>query len=719
MLTGRRGAPLQNAICHPDLHALAISPGEPEAHDQRDIIANRKPFERAHPLAVVYADDICHPDKLAEIGSSSWFKISSVSLACLMHAVRTPETRVALSNPGSKPRVVLRSLSWTGGFLDGATIALAEDLTTLIGGRGTGKSTVIESLRYVLDIPPIGQAAQRDHEAIVRDVIETGTIVELVVDAVTPDHARFTIQRTVPDAPVVLDAAGTVTKMTPADVVGEIEIFSQHELAEVAQQPANVAQMIQRFAGEPGSDDMVAVQHQLAENRSKLRRVEREQAKLDEALSEIPRLEEAAQHFEKTEWTKQLGEQQRLSKDKSIITQGANRISAAAEGVEVFAGEDVVGALRGQFGGIDESPHKAMLDGVAKATQRLADTIEAALQTMQTALAAASTEIEGIRSAWTSATDPQRARHATIIRELKAEGHDPDRFIATTNRLNELRDKVSQRVVLANRREALHAERQTLLGELYTAETAARRRLGAAVKKANKATDGVVLAKPIPAPDRSEFIAIVNHHIKNVRRPLLDAVDRADFSPRAFVDAVREGADKLDSAFGLKGAQWTNIEAAGEPFLREFEEHVVGYAVEVRLDVSAEDSSGRQYRTLDSLSKGQRATALLLLLLGASQSPLIIDQPEDDLDNRFVYAGLVKKLRGLKGIRQIIVTTHNANVPVLGDAELIVTLEGDGQHGWPVEEKTGSLDKPQVRVIAEDILEGGHTAFDTNMRLYR
>jgi len=58
-----------------------------------------------------------------------------------------------------------------------------------------------------------------------------------------------------------------------------------------------------------------------------------------------------------------------------------------------------------------------------------------------------------------------------------------------------------------------------------------------------------------------------------------------------------KAADKLDSAFGLKGAQWTNIEAAGEPFLREFEEHVVGYAVEVRLDVSAEDSSGRQYRT--------------------------------------------------------------------------------------------------------------------------
>ncbi|MGB6583494.1 MAG: hypothetical protein WBF34_36815, partial [Streptosporangiaceae bacterium] len=65
------------------------------------------------------------------------------------------------------------------------------------------------------------------------------------------------------------------------------------------------------------------------------------------------------------------------------------------------------------------------------------------------------------------------------------------------------------------------------------------------------------------------------------------------------------------------------------------------------------------------------ALALLLLLLGASTSPLIIDQPEDDLDNRFVYNGIVQRLRSLKGSRQVIVSTHNANVPVLGDAELV------------------------------------------------
>lgn len=118
------------------------------------------------------------------------------------------------------------------------------------------------------------------------------------------------------------------------------------------------------------------------------------------------------------------------------------------------------------------------------------------------------------------------------------------------------------------------------------------------------------------------------------------------------------------------------------------------------------------------MSKGQRATALLLLLLGASKSPLVIDQPEDDLDNRFVYDGIVQRLRDLKGTRQIIASTHNANVPVLGDAELIVALEGDGQHGWPVEDGIGSLDDAVIRALAESLLEGGPAAFNARQHLY-
>ena len=151
--------------------------------------------------------------------------------------------------------------------------------------------------------------------------------------------------------------------------------------------------------------------------------------------------------------------------------------------------------------------------------------------------------------------------------------------------------------------------------------------------------------------------------------------------------------------------------------MREVEEKSVGLAVEVQLNVASKGAPV-EWRRLEDLSKGQRATALLLLLLGASMSPLVIDQPEDDLDNRFVYDGVVQKLRSLKGTRQLIVSTHNANVPVLGDAELVVTLEADGQHGRTATDGVGSLDNPKVRKYAEDLLEGGRTAFDARKRLY-
>jgi DNA repair ATPase RecN len=76
------------------------------------------------------------------------------------------------------------------------------------------------------------------------------------------------------------------------------------------------------------------------------------------------------------------------------------------------------------------------------------------------------------------------------------------------------------------------------------------------------------------------------------------------------------------------------------------------------------------------------------------------------------------RLRDLKGVRQIIVCTHNANVPVLGDAELVVTLEGDGQNGRMVADGVGSLDVQSVRACAEDLLEGGRDAFNARKHLY-
>ncbi|GMA35600.1 hypothetical protein [Demequina litorisediminis] len=223
------GAPLQRMITHKEIHALGVTPGMPPAKDQENILANKSPYEREHPLIAIHADDIMHPDTLSTEGATTWFKMSEPSLAGLKHALRTPETRVSVTDPSSRSRVLLREISWTGGFLDGQKVPLAEDLTTVIGGRGTGKSTLVESIRYVLGIAPIGSAAQKDHSDVIKNVVQTATRISLAVDVFSPEPGRFTIERTVPDPPIVRDAAGTATSQMPRDIVGSLEIFGQHE----------------------------------------------------------------------------------------------------------------------------------------------------------------------------------------------------------------------------------------------------------------------------------------------------------------------------------------------------------------------------------------------------------------------------------------------------------------------------------------------------------
>jgi DNA repair exonuclease SbcCD ATPase subunit len=128
---------------------------------------------------------------------------------------------------------------------------------------------------------------------------------------------------------------------------------------------------------------------------------------------------------------------------------------------------------------------------------------------------------------------------------------------------------------------------------------------------------------------------------------------------------------------------------------------------------------GKLYRTRDfsQLSLGQQQSVLLALVLSAeSNRPLIIDQPEDNLDGEFIYSTLVPVLRRAKERRQVIIVTHNPNVAVLGDAELIVVMKAMSDHGSIV--SRGSIDHVETRDAACAILEGAKEAFLRRARMY-
>jgi hypothetical protein len=124
----------------------------------------------------------------------------------------------------------------------------------------------------------------------------------------------------------------------------------------------------------------------------------------------------------------------------------------------------------------------------------------------------------------------------------------------------------------------------------------------------------------------------------------------------------------------------------------------------------------------EGLSVGQRCTAVLALLLAHDDVPAIIDQPEEDLDNEFVYRELVPLLREIKEKRQLLIATHNANIQVNADADLILALEVQSEHGKvkKIDNQNciGALDRSAVRQAVEEIMEGSEEAFRSRFEKY-
>ncbi|MFN6401706.1 MAG: hypothetical protein ACK449_17590 [Planctomycetota bacterium] len=116
---------------------------------------------------------------------------------------------------------------------------------------------------------------------------------------------------------------------------------------------------------------------------------------------------------------------------------------------------------------------------------------------------------------------------------------------------------------------------------------------------------------------------------------------------------------------------------------------------------------GETYKESLSLSTGQKCTTVLPLLLLESANPLLVDQPEDNLDNRFISEAVVEAILKMKSRRQMIFVTHNPNIPVLGDAERVFVLDSDGATARKSNE--GTVDECKREIV--NLLEGGENAF--------
>lgn len=120
------------------------------------------------------------------------------------------------------------------------------------------------------------------------------------------------------------------------------------------------------------------------------------------------------------------------------------------------------------------------------------------------------------------------------------------------------------------------------------------------------------------------------------------------------------------------------------------------------------------YKPTDILSTGQKCNAILPILLMDSDRPLVIDQPEDNLDNGLIHSLIVKSILKVKKHRQLLFVTQNPNIPVLGEAEQMLVFTSDGMHGSIA--RSGTVNECKEYIV--NLLEGGAEAFRKRSECY-
>ena len=171
-------------------------------------------------------------------GASCFIKMSTVSVEAFRQAFLDPDSRIRLnSDLKPEPHAEFLAMTWEGGFLRDTAVQFNENLNVLVGGRGTGKSTMIESIRYALGLDPLGEEARKAHEGVILYVLQSGTKVSLLVRSHKPSERCYSIERSVPNPPVVKDESGEVLTLSPRDVMPGVEVFGQHEISELTKSP--------------------------------------------------------------------------------------------------------------------------------------------------------------------------------------------------------------------------------------------------------------------------------------------------------------------------------------------------------------------------------------------------------------------------------------------------------------------------------------------------
>lgn len=660
----------------------------------------------------VASSDAHHHDHVLADKRFTWVKTETKSFQELAAALSFSH-RVSLTPPQSNHPAIL-GLHIVGAFLPDIWLSLNEGLNALIGGKGSGKTAILECLRFVLCTPVPAERVE-DVRKHVGHILGTAGRVECLVRGGKGDHYLITRRSDSPDRIVVLDSAGEARTISASEGPGfPASILGWHEIEAVADKASARINLLDRV-GDASAIKVLreTVRTHIERARDLLPLLQLAVKKLDSVLKELWELQRqraTLTKLEKDELTalqKQyewfLGMEQRLDSLREAVV---DRKASLPQRIANDLPSELVDAP-------DPANAQSTVEPLADLKQRLQESIKKEGGSVA--------EVNGALDAVSMSIEKAVGALAESFRVFRESVYAP--------KVNELAPE--EKAILTRQIQVLEETKRLPTVEQQSAELLKDVRKNA--RELFDLADAVCKVRDDVAGRRAELVKKLNEELSTVKL----AFKRS---------SNREAREKFNSRHGEDGGNMLTFmnRYAGEDSyiaLRTFFERITELdstqdkwevdklmwdvkMIEL-LEIVDEDDvdlsllvGAAGWVPIQNVSAGQRCVTVFPLLLRDTRGPLIIDQPEDNLDNRFIADSIGPDLVRQKSMQQFLVTSHNANLVVLGDADLICHIDSDGAKGRVANAGFLACSASKVKDSVLDVLDGGAAALGARQNKY-
>lgn len=640
------------------------------------------------------------PKSISDIGKGdrcTYLKIGEYSYAAIKFALQDYRDRVSESVPDNKHGFI-ESISFQGGKFDGQTIMFSRELNTLIGIRGSGKSSILEAVRYVL-----GLTAQMDKdykESLVKNVFGSGG--KATLNVIDKHGKHYSVSRILGERINVLDETGNDLNINPISLFDGVQYFGQKDLSSSADHENGLLEkLISGRIGQPSNLDNCV--NELIKTVERLLDVSKIPQQMTEVTTQQTELEHKLSIFEEKGVADKLKKQSGYATDTAKLDAVKNRIDTILRDIRTaFSKNSVVSSA---LDGYSSDFNKDIFGDVS--------IVLSSIDTQLAQIGSCIVEIEKQRSGMDDLISRLKERidsladeFAEIKREIKDDTLDVDSFVKMTAELQKTKEKLKQLSEEASSKSKIEASFTKATRERNEALLATYNAYKAETERINQNQTELKIEITFKG-DREGFKAQLKNDFKGT--------GISDIKYQAICDSFTDYAAIIEDWIVCDGSKLKGIVTPGEYVkledkLRGQYEELLNRQVENKVDIYYHGKLLRQH------SIGQRASALILFILTQDDNDIIfIDQPEDDLDNKVIYDEVITAIAQKKPYMQFIFATHNANIPVLGDSERVLVVEFQESR---IDVAQGNIDLDSTHKQIVDIMEGGKEAFDKRQLIY-